>query len=249
MRFRRPVWVRDGLRFLVRWEACRDAGQRERLAAAMPDFAAAHRLHQCSDLLERACVEALLLAGQSFEAIAATSDLGPAAVAAYEALHFQVRGRLDAWSFILGHAFEVPVHGLAVLPADGGLLVKLMGYRGGAAFAEAGVRYFRRGIPLPDRLEGDDLHGLHELAESLRVHAFVTSWTLPHPQCRRALRTLALADEVERHVASLRRRFSGRNAASIFEANHVLKGSMRNAAGPAETPMWWAALQELAVAA
>jgi hypothetical protein len=243
-------WVREGLRFLRCWEADRDAGQHERLAAEMPDFAAAHRLHRCSDPLERGRVEALLLAGQSFEVVAAACDLAPAAVAAYEALHFQVRGRLDAWGFILAHAFEVPVHGLAVLPADGSLLVKLMGYRSGAAFAEAGVRFFRRGIPLSERLEDDDLHGLQDLAESLRVHAFVKSWTLPHPQCRRALRSLELADEVERHAASLRRRISGRNAASALGAGDWRTGNVGLPAPvPVRKPVWWAAIRGLAVAA
>ncbi len=110
-------WVRDGLQFFARWEADRDLRQRERFAEGMPDFAAAHRLHGRSDALERGRVEALLLAGQSVEAVAAACGLATAGVAAYEALHFQVVGRLGAWSFILSSAFSVPVHGLAVLPA------------------------------------------------------------------------------------------------------------------------------------
>ncbi len=122
-----------------------------------------------------------------------------------------------------------------------------MGYRAGAAFAEAGVRYFRRGIVLPDGLGAVARDSLLELVESLHVHVFATAWTLPHPQCRRALRTLALADEVERHVAGLRRQLSPAHAPSIVRMGDASTGNVRSkVAMPGGDPAWWAAVQELA---
>jgi hypothetical protein len=87
------VWIKRGWAYYKRLRASTGDPDREQVTRDYLEFAAAYRLHSTGDKLERAIVEARLLAGQSIADVATAPGLTAEAVAAYEAVFFQVIGR------------------------------------------------------------------------------------------------------------------------------------------------------------
>jgi len=213
-------WVRLGLRYLNRLSACSSDADRARLARQMPDLDAAYHLHATAGRLERGVVEGRLLAGQTVEQVAAACGLSTAAVTAYEKLFFQVLGRLDAREFIYIHAVG-PKMWTGFEEDDVDLLLKVRGFQRGPLTLELLLNYLRHGLQVPDRLEGAGRERLEELVMMLTTKACVQSRTLPFPRCVRALRLVALSDELAAYVASLPARESAGKEARSGEAAKV----------------------------
>jgi hypothetical protein len=86
-------WVRRALAF--QQSVARSGADDAIGAGADPDVAAARALREAADPRKRWEAEARLLARQDDAAVAARCGLTPGAVAAYEALFFAVRDRLE----------------------------------------------------------------------------------------------------------------------------------------------------------
>ena len=244
-------WIRDGLQHLRKWEKCEAASQFEKLTVAMPHLDAAHRLRFGEDRLARARLEALLLSGRTIEEVATPCGLSAEAVGAYEAIHFQVLGRLDAIAFVCPEAIGAHVACSSFHEVESDTLLRLIGYRGGADFAEAAYRYFREGIRLPDQVDGASEEELEELVIRLEVFAFVQAKMLPHPLCRIALRVLELVRSLERYIAH---RGNVAPPAVLAGVGHDLgldepNPCQSNSTAQENPPCWWTALKSLLKAA
>ncbi len=168
------------LRYLYARRACPDAAARRQLARHYPAVAAAHCFFVRAAPLQRAELEARLLAGQTDEAIAASCGLAATAVAAYHALFFDVRDALDADGFVYG-VIMGPEVDARVTEDDEEVLLKLLGYAHGPAMIDAALRYFRDPPVLPVCLDGMDGPALAELRQRLRVRVLIQ--TLVTPAC------------------------------------------------------------------
>jgi hypothetical protein len=96
------AWVRRAAAFLTRLRDRRD--DHDQVARQIPDIAAARAVHTSGDRLTRGALEGRLLAGLTDDEVAAACGLPAAAVAAYHALFFDVRGGLNAPNWVALHA-------------------------------------------------------------------------------------------------------------------------------------------------
>lgn len=102
--------------------------------------AAAFELHRAGGL-ECAVLQARLLAGESDEAIAAKSGIAPETVAAYEALHFNVRDRLAGRDWIVSRVLGLYPR-TAEPRAEKTNLIRRYGYFGGPLLVDLWTAYF-----------------------------------------------------------------------------------------------------------
>jgi hypothetical protein len=197
-------WVRRGLDYLNRLRACRDDADRDRLARAVPDIDAAYRLHETPDKLTRGILEARILARQGAEEVAADRGLTPAAVTAYEALFFSVRGKLDAQLYILGHAIG-PRLWYGATEDDVDVLLKWAGYIRGPALLDVMVRYFTSAWKVPEHLTGLSGGELQELYLMLGVRTLllIQATTTTALDVLRMFRFVELFEEFEGFIKSL----------------------------------------------
>ena len=172
--------TRECLRYLYDRRACPDAAARRQLARRHPAVAAAHRFFARAAPLQRAELEARLLAGQTDEAIAASCGLAAAAVAAYHALFFDVRDALDAAGYIYDVILGSEVDA-RLTEDDQEVLLRLLGYAHGPAMVDAALRYFRDPPPPTVCLDGLDGPALAELRQRLQVQVLIQ--TLVTPAC------------------------------------------------------------------
>jgi hypothetical protein len=189
------LWIRRALRYLWRQDQCYNDASRKRLATAYPDIHEAYRINQGPDL-DRAEIEARLLARQSISEVAAVTGLTLAGVTAYEALFFSVIDRLDAGSFILTSAMGGNIWDESIGPEDAGPWLRFFGYLKGPIFLQPIIRYYRRGWSLPDGLE----KATHDDVEMLQVKALILARSLPFPECFRAARLWDLSIELKGHL-------------------------------------------------
>jgi hypothetical protein len=164
------VGVRLGLKYLNRLRASQGEADRERLAQDFPDLDAAYRLHVSADPLPRAILEARLLAGQIVPEVAAACGLTEAAVTAYEALFFDVLGKLEAKEYLMAAAVRFDFSGQ--LPeGNAGMLLKWYGLVRGPVMLDAMIRYFNSDWSVPERLDGVTKGQLEELHLMMTVRA------------------------------------------------------------------------------
>jgi hypothetical protein len=104
-------WIKQAVKFLKAFERCEDDNQVARLAQEQPSIFRAHELWQNSDLPDRRVIEALILAGESNEAIARHTGQLPETIEAYEALFFNVREKLAHSDYIRWVAMRPNVNG------------------------------------------------------------------------------------------------------------------------------------------
>ncbi|HVX62144.1 MAG TPA: hypothetical protein VHC19_16115 [Pirellulales bacterium] len=102
--------------------------------------AAAFNFHRAGGL-NRAVLQARLLAGESSQAIAAKMGMQPEAVDAYEALLYSVRDRLAARDWIASRVLGM-FPWTAESRADKANLVRLYGYNGGPLLVDLWAAYF-----------------------------------------------------------------------------------------------------------
>ena len=213
-----------------------------------PDLDAAYRLREAGDKVARGAVEGRLLAGQTAEEVAAACGFAPEAIRAYRALFFDVAGKLQADCFIYCQAVgRKHFHGLTEDDPD--VLLKWAGYRKGPLLVEALERYFRRGVRVPDGLQGAGREELEELALMLSMKALVLTRVLPLRECGRVLKLLSLRKELDRYIASVAAAESAAAAAG-GEGRAAWPGALAAApsgsgeavpAAGADPSAWWAA--------
>ena len=144
----------------------------------------------------RVAVETRLLAGESVDVIAAKEGLTPAAVAAYEALHYAVTDMLSAPGYITHRA--VAPNG--PLDPDIRVHVRSFGYRYGPLVADAVLAAFTRPPPGPD--------APLEVRRRHRMSRLVVEFQALQPDDRnygKLVRLYFLGQEHERRVGRHRR--------------------------------------------
>ena len=196
-------WVRYGLHYFKRLQACRNESERTLISQGMSDLDAAYRLYTASDKMERAVVEARLLAGQTVEETAAACNLPEKVIVAYEEMFFHVLESLKGWIYILFNAVGMPLDDEKLTEDDRDILLKFYAYRKGPLFLEDLLRYFRNGIRVPERLDQASRDELEELVVMLELEAVVLSRVLPLEKCIRVFRAMTLAREVQAYIASM----------------------------------------------
>lgn len=168
----------DGWRYLYDRRTCRDRRGPEWLAQRHPAVAAAYYLSRQAKPLERAEVEARLLARQTDDAIAAQCGLSAAAIAAFHTLFFNVRDSLDAEIYVYTNVIGPKVFaGLTENDVD--IFLKMLGFAHGPLMVDAALRCFRNPPVLPPRLDGLDAAALAELRLMLMIRKLFLTMVVP----------------------------------------------------------------------
>ena len=249
------AWIRRGWAYVLRLRACRLQHDRDNLSREFPDMDAAYRLNTSDDKMEHAVVEARLLARQTVSDVAGATNLQVGAVTAYEAIFFQVLGRLDAFLFILPNAVGVAFSGEGLHETDTDVLVKLYAYKMGPMFLERILPYVRNGLRIPEHLDRASRDELEELVTALKTRALFRAKVLPHPQCNRAILLTQLADELKTVIADLfdanGRRLADPGVPATISCLATINDARVSAyAGfPASTTDWWAAFRDVTLVA
>ena len=171
--------------------------EHEALAATFPDLDAAFTLFASLPPPRRWEVEGRLLAAQPFEAIAARCSISHAAVAAYEALFFNVADRLHQRSYVLFQVIGQHLFGdLTASVPDPESLLKFFAYFGGSHVLDAVIG------PLLGPAGGTSIPNDERTARLLRMA--IAAYTVPVDQTTAAglLRLATRLDELEREAAS-----------------------------------------------
>lgn len=154
------------------------AGRHARPADGLADIDDAHRLHQQADLATWE-VQARLLAGEPFDAIAAKTGLPQDVVEAFHELHFEVRPRLGAFVYVLG----VAIGGTRVFPhprpEDHETLLKVVGHAWGPHGVDALLDLWSHPPVVPRSLDGLALTDLQDLRRRLRLQLALRIFTTP----------------------------------------------------------------------
>jgi hypothetical protein len=193
-------WVERATRYLAALLACQTEADRERVGRDDQDLDAAFRLHADDSKLHRGLVQGRLLAGQTFEAVAAACGLTPDAVRAYESVFFEVSGKLDADGYIVCQALGEKHLGDKT-EEDVDAVLRWAGYNRGPAVLDALARYYA-GWSVPDRLDGLARDQLEELHLMVGLRVLVLSYVLPAGEIRRLLVLEGLREELQRLIAS-----------------------------------------------
>lgn len=128
--------------------------------------------------MQRAEVEARLLARQDDEDIAARCGLTAAAVRAYHDLFFQVRDVLGA-EFYIHNVVLGPQVDAGLSEDDTDILLKLLGYAHGPLMVDLVLRYFRSPPVFPLSLEGLDTTALADLRLLLQLRVLILTLVTP----------------------------------------------------------------------
>jgi hypothetical protein len=232
------LWSKKAFLFLKGFHACRDDYDYVQLWWKMPDIWEAYRFQITADKMARGTLEGRLLAGQSIEEVATACNLPSEAVAAYHALFFDVKDKLEARSYILNHAIGVlPCDELTEEDVD--VILKRAGYLKGPVFLEWVLRYYRAELKVPSQLAGLTREQLDDLHDLLTVRALILTWILPPEQMVRVQLLQKLLDQLK----SLLDAWPSGDAGSQQPGHVVL------ALQPADCEAWWALWLQAADAA
>jgi len=158
-----------------------------RLARAQPEILGAYLAPRGGTLL-RSEVEARLLAGQGDADIAGRVGIEAGVVAAYAAIFFDVRTRLECSDWIAAHVLGGRLYeGFDV--ADTETVWKVLGFQHGPLVLDALIANLHGNVPRP--VEAG-------LAESLRLLALVTAMPATHDNAIEILRLNALVRGIDR---------------------------------------------------
>jgi hypothetical protein len=131
-------------------------------------------------LLDRAEVEARLLAEQEPADVAAAMGLPATVVDDYAKLFFDLTGQSQARSWVLHEGIgSKAFYGLT--PDDVDVIMKLIGFRYGLGVLEPAVRYYRRGLHLVADLDGVPDLDAEEKAWARSIRFWVAVRTLNDP--------------------------------------------------------------------
>lgn len=193
--------TRAGCRYLQDRRASRTPADYKRLAERHPDVAAAHDGFRRAALLQRAEVEARLLARQGDEDIATRCGLTAAAVGAYHDLFFRIRDRLNAECYIYNVVIGPKAHA-GLTEDDVNVILKLLGYAHGPLMVDLALRYFRNPPALPPRLNGLDAAALANLHLLLQVRLLILTMVTPAHALAAKKQWLIAEPTIERDVSS-----------------------------------------------
>jgi hypothetical protein len=168
----------DGWHYLQDRRARRDHSNYERLAQRHPAVAAAHHFFRKAAPLQRAEIEARLLARESDETIARKCHLTPAVVSAYHDLFFAVRPHLHADIYIVSEAIGRKAFG-QLSSDDHAILLKLVGFFMGGLMVDKMLDYFAHPPAFPVDLTQVDDQALEKLHSKLQMHSLLLSMTMP----------------------------------------------------------------------
>jgi hypothetical protein len=189
---RGDAWLRRAVRF-VRAAERRGDPAHPALAGLDPAVAAAGRL-RAGDPRLRLEVEARVLAGEDYAAVAARCGLDPAAVEAYVRLHFDLVDRLAARDYVVFAALP----DLHTDPRGPSLetVVKALAFHGGPLVLDAALHVFgvRRAPPGSEPAP--------ELAHSLLLAALALGPAAERSAALGLLRLDGLRREIERRTAA-----------------------------------------------
>jgi hypothetical protein len=158
------------------WLRCRHEGRHSVMTRLYPDFASAHRFWHDATPLQRAELEARLLAGEGDEGIAASCGLSASAFYLYHQLFFAVRPYLEVVSYIFEEAIGLRDHH-RLRADDQEVLLKLAGYTVGATAVDRLLAYFADPPVCLSSLTSLDTAALETLRQKLLVHTWVLSLT------------------------------------------------------------------------
>src|SRR5262245_44795088 len=157
---------------------CRAEEDREWLARNFPALAEAHRRFTTDELLQRATLEAHLLAGESDDLIAARCAMRPAGVLAYHDVYFEVRPYLKASGYIATVVLAgKPYKGIA--RDDHEAVLKSLAYELGGEMIDAILDFLRDAPVVPASLTDLDVPALRRLHDRLQVKVAVLALTTP----------------------------------------------------------------------
>lgn len=120
------IWINRAVKFGQRFDRCNNDQDKAALAISFPDIFWAHWVWTNASPLKHS-LEARLLARQNNDEIGQRCNLSPASVAAYEAIFFNVRDKLQHTSYILNCAIGSAIH-RGITEREYDLLWKLYGY-------------------------------------------------------------------------------------------------------------------------
>jgi hypothetical protein len=170
--------TRDAWWFRRDLQRCRNDAARQRLFRSYPALAQVHLFAQDTTRMQRAELEARLLANESDEYIAGRCNLSPAAVHQYHELYFEVRPYLQAQCYITNMAIGPKVHH-GLTPNDHNVLLKLAGYTQGTGAVDRLLAYVADPPVWPAALTQLDDPALATFRERLLTQAWILSLTMP----------------------------------------------------------------------
>jgi hypothetical protein len=136
-------WVGRCTRHLKR--SCRRGGRGTRVPDGDDAVSRAFELHDALDTTRRLAVECGLLAGMTDEEIAARCGISRGGVAAYVAIFFDIRDRLDGTDYITFTAID-PEGTLSTGTPSRGVTARLLSYNGGPLVADAVLDHLAGGM-------------------------------------------------------------------------------------------------------
>jgi hypothetical protein len=139
----------------------------------------AYRLYRRRTSFRRWEVEARLLAGESFDQVAAKCDSRAAIIEAYHSVFFDVQNRLGGAIDYIAVTVIGPRRLSGLNAADVDILLKLFGYGGGPLVLDGLVRYYRRPLAIPERWDGLDAAALAEVRSRLLIQGAILALTAP----------------------------------------------------------------------
>jgi hypothetical protein len=189
-----PDFARDWADDLVRRAADVLRGDQP----ADPAIMAALNL-RAGPLLDRAEVEARLLAGQEPVKVAAAMGMPAAVVQTYSSLYFDLAGQTQARSWMMNEGIGVKAYA-GLKPDDVDVLLKLIGFQCGLGVLEPAVRYYRKGLHLVADLDGVPDLDVEERAWARSIRYWINVRTLDNPAA--VLKLQAAFPENERQPAA-----------------------------------------------
>lgn len=180
------------------------------------DIFLAYRLYQHPESHFRALFEARILAGESDEEISKKTGADPDAIAAYHALFFDVRDRLDKIDFIVQHIIG-PVVNDGIQEKNFEAIWKLFGYMAGPKVLDVLVYRFNPNVLQPESYEEVANFFKSDYNFTIQLKAALAARTIPANRYHAA--------EILHHYAKL---MEGEQGSSISSENNILISAVQS---------------------
>jgi hypothetical protein len=181
--------VRVAVLFLRDLRRCDDDRTRRRLPRRYPALYLAHALYAGEPAFQRWEVEARLLAGEPWDAVATKCGLGADTVRAYHDLFFDVGDKLPSRDWVANRVLGRRAR-VGLTDHDTDFLLKIYAFTGGPLAVDALVDYYRNPPVVPQRPELLDAQDREALSTKLLIRASILARTLPADE--KALRKIVV---------------------------------------------------------
>ena len=170
--------VREAVRYLRAWRACRAEEELQSLAREIPDVHGAHQLYLARSFRTWEA-QARLLTEETFETIGEKCGCSPRVIETYHSTFFHVRDRLHVEGYILFQVIGPKAHS-GLTEADVDVILMMNAYFGGPVLVDQLVDYYKSPPPeVPERPEQLGAAELRSLRDRLLVRASIVVDTLP----------------------------------------------------------------------